>query len=70
MVLGNGGEYVLPRVSKYTYLCVDLILVHHGMCISRMCWQWWKEVIRNMDINLCARRLLLLVVVRQTLEWE
>ena len=27
------GEYVLPRVSKYTYLGVDFTIPVHGMCI-------------------------------------
>ena len=65
----------LPRVSKYTYLGIDFAesgawdvhikkVVASGKKVNQL-----HSVISNRDINLSARRLLLLAVVRPTLEY-
>ena len=70
------GEHSLPRVSKYTYLGVDFtsngawdehirkVLDNGRKKVNRL-----HSVISNRDINMSARRLLLLAVVRPTLEY-
>ena len=36
MVFGSGGSmFFLYRVSKYTYLCVDLLVPVNGICIKQ-----------------------------------
>ena len=70
------GECLLPRVSNYTYLGIDFACngawdVH----IQKIRDNWKKKVnqlhsvISNRDINLSARCLLLLSVVRPSLEY-
>ena len=70
------GEYVLPRASTYTYLGIDFAC--NGawdMHIQKVCDNCKKKVnqlhsvFSNRDINLTARRLLLLSVVRPSLEY-
>jgi hypothetical protein len=70
------GEYVLPRVSKYTYLGVDFtstgawdVHIKNVLDNGRRKVNQLHSVISNRDINLSARRLLLLAVVRPTLEY-
>ena len=70
------GEQVLPRVSKYTYLGVDFmsngawdehikrILDNGRNKVNKL-----RSVLSNREINTTARRLLLLSVVRPTLEY-
>ena len=72
----NWGEQVLPRLSKYTYLGVDFtsngawdkhvkrVLQNGRKKISQV-----HSIISNRDIDLTARRLLLISVVRPTLEY-
>ena len=70
------GEHDLPTVAKYTYLGIDFA--------SNGAWDGHRKkvldcgrkkvnqlhsVISNRDINLSARRLLLLSVVRPSLEY-
>ena len=68
-------EQDLPRVLKYTYLGIDFAesgawnmhikkVVASGKKVNQL-----HSVISNRDINLSARRLLLLAVVRPTLEY-
>ena len=60
----NWGEQALPRLSKYTYLGVDFT--------SNGAWdEHVKRVLQNgrKNIDLTARRLLLISVVRPTLEY-
>ena len=70
------GEHLLPRVSNYTYLGIDFACngawdVHiqkiHDNCKKKV--NQLHSVISNRDINLSARRLLLLSVVRPSLEY-
>ena len=65
------GEHALPRVSKYTYLGIDFtstgawdVHINGRKKVNQL-----HSVISNRDINLSARRLLLLAVVRPTLEY-
>ena len=72
----NWGEQALPRLSKYTYLGVDFtsngawdehvkrVLQNGRKKISQV-----HSIISNRDIELTARRLLLISVVRPTLEY-
>ena len=67
------GEHVLPRVSKYTFFGVDFTSpgawdVHIKNLLDNG-RRKLHSVISNRDINLSARRLLLLAVVRPTLEY-
>ena len=62
------GVHVLRRVSKYTYLGVLCMGCAYQECVRRKVNQL-HSVICNRDINLSARRLLLLAVVRPTLEY-
>ena len=76
------GEQDLLRVSKYTYLGIDFAEsgawdVHMKKVVAsgKMKVNQLHSVISNRDINLSARTLLLLAVVRPTLEcgsevWE
>ena len=70
------GEHALPRVSNYTYLGIDFACngawdVHiqrvRDNCKKKV--NQLHSVISNRDINLTARRLLLLSVVRPSLEY-
>ena len=70
------GEHLLPRVSNYTYLGIDLACngawdVHiqkiRDNCKKKV--NQLHSVISKRDINLSARRLLLLSVVRPSLEY-
>ena len=70
------GEYSLPKVSSYTYLGVDF--ASNGAWdshVKKVCVNGRKKlnqlrgVLRNRDINLTARRLLLLSVVRPSIEY-
>ena len=70
------GEQDLPRVSKYTYLGIDFAEsgawdVHKKKVVAsgKKKVNQLHRVISNRDINLSARRLLLLAVVRPTLEY-
>ena len=70
------GEHDLPTVSKYTYLGVDFmsngawnehlkrVLDNGRNKVNKL-----HSVLSNRDINMTARRLLLLSVVRPTLEY-
>ena len=68
------GEHILPRVSKYTYLGVILLYstgawdvhIKNVLDNGRRKVNQLHSVISNRDINLSARRLLLLAVVRPT----
>ena len=72
----NWGEQALPRLSKYTYLGVDFtsngawdehvkrVLQNGRKQISQV-----HSIISNRDIDFTARRLLLISVVRPTLEY-
>ena len=66
------GEHLLPRVSNYTYLGIDFACngawdVHIKKIRDN--FHQLHSVISNRDINLSARRLLLLSVVRPSLEY-
>ena len=70
------GEHALPRVSNYTYLGIDLACNGawdmHIQKVRDNCKKKVNQlhsVISNRDINLTARRLLLLSVVRPSLEY-
>ena len=70
------GEHLLPRVSNYTYLGIDFACNGawdmHIQKIRNNCKKKVNQlhsVISNRDINLSARRLLLLSVVRPSLEY-
>ena len=70
------GEHALPRVSNYTYLGIDFACNGawdmHIQKIRDNCKKKVNQlhsVISNRDINLTARRLLLLSVVRPSLEY-
>ena len=64
------GRQALPRLSKYTYLGVEWdkhvkrVLQNGRKKISQV-----HSIISNRDIDLTARRLLLISVVRPTLEY-
>ena len=66
----NWGEQALPRLSKYTYLGVDF--TSNGAWdehVKRVLQNGRKKMHSNRDIDLIARRLLLILVVRPTLEY-
>ena len=69
----NWGEQALPRLSKYTYLGVDF--TSNGAWdehVKRVLQNGRKKISQvhsNRDIDLTARRLLLISVVRPTLEY-
>ena len=70
------GEYVLPRVCKYTYLGVDFtktgawdVHIKNVLDNGKRKVTQLHSVISNRDIDLSARRLLLLAVVRPSLEY-
>ena len=69
----NWGEQALPRLSKYTYLGVDF--TSNGAWdehVKRVLQNGKKKISQvhsNRDIDLTARRLLLISVVRPTLEY-
>ena len=70
------GEQDLPRVSKYTYLGIDFaesgawdVHIKKVVASGKKKVNQLNSVISNRDINLSARRLLLLAVVRPTLEY-
>ena len=67
---------MLPRVSNYAYLGVNFAsngaLDNHvkDVCVNgRKKLNQLHSVLHNRDINLCARRLLLLSVVRPSIEY-
>ena len=70
------GEHMLPRVSNYAYLGVNF--ASNGawdshvkdVCVNgRKKLNQLHSVLSNRDINLCARTLLLLSVVRPSIEY-
>ena len=70
------GEHVLPTVAKYTFLGVDFASngawdghIKKVLDCGRKKVNQLHSVISNRDINLSARRLLLLSVVRPSLEY-
>ena len=69
----NWGEQALPRLSKYTYLGVDFTLNcawdEHVKRVLQNGRKKISQVHSNRDIDLTARRLLLILVVRPTLEY-
>ena len=70
------GEHILPKVSNYAYLGVNFasngawdshvkdVCVNGGKKLNQL-----RSVLSNRDINLRARRLLLLSVVRPSIEY-
>ena len=70
------GEHILPKVSNYAYLGVNFasngawdshvkdVCVNGGKELNQL-----SSVLSNRDINLRARRLLLLSVVRPSIEY-
>ena len=70
------GEHELPKVSSYRYLGIDFASdgawdVHIKKVInnSKKRVNQLYSVISNRDINLTARRLLLLSVIRPSIEY-
>ena len=70
------GEHVLPTVAKYTFLGIDFASngawdghIKKVLDCGRKKVNQLHSVISNRDINLSARRLLLLSVVRPSLEY-
>ena len=70
------GEHKLPTVSKYTYLGIDFqcngawdMHIKKVVDNGRKKVNQLPSILSNRDINLSARRLLLLSVVRPTLEY-
>ena len=66
----NWGEQALPRLSKYTYLGVDF--TSNGAWdehVKRVLQNGRKKISQVHSIDLTARRLLLISVVRPTLEY-
>ena len=70
------GEHTLPKVSNYSYLGIDF--ASNGACdvhFKKVLHNGRKKVnqlhsvISNRDINLSARRLLLLSVIRPSMEY-
>ena len=62
------GEHMLPKVSNYAYLGVNF--ASNGAWDSHVKkLNQLHSVLSNRDINLCARRLLLLSVVRPSIEY-
>ena len=70
------GEHMLPKVSNYSYLGVNFasngawdshvkyVCVNASKKLNQL-----HSILSNSDINLCARRLLLLSVVRPSIEY-
>ena len=70
------GEYDLPMVTKYTYLGIDFACngawdghIKKVLDSGRKKVNQLHSVISNRDINLSARRLLLISVLRPKLEY-
>ena len=70
------GEHMLPRVSKYAYLGVNFASNRawdshvKDVCVNgRKKLNQLHSVLFNRDINLCVCRLLLLSVVRPSIEY-
>ena len=54
------GEHRLPRVCSYSHLGIDFHVIEFGMCTL---------IVVGQGINLSARSILLLAVVRPSLEY-
>ena len=69
----NWGEQAFPRLSKYTYLAVDFTSNRawdeHVKRVLQNGRKKISQVHSNRDIDFIARRLLLISVVRPTLEY-
>ena len=68
----NWGDHVLPIVSNYTYLGVDLAWDTHIKKLIQNGKQKVNQlnsIISNRYINLSVRRMLLLSVLRPSLEY-
>ena len=70
------GEHKLPKVSSYTYLGIDFacsgawdVNLKRVLDNGRKKVNQLHSIISNRDINLSARRLLLLSVIRPSLEY-
>ena len=73
---GNGENHKLPKVSSYSYLGIDFASngawdVHLKKVLDNGLKKvnQLHSVISNRDINLSARRLLLLSVIRPSIEY-